>query len=91
MLILVCLLNDSNRIAIINLFKVQMRLGLFDPLDMQVYGIEYEYKMNRYTKYGLEQLNTKEHHDLALQAAREGIALLKNEDEQLPMDLKEKK
>ena len=47
--------------------------------------------MNRYTKYGLEQLNTKEHHDLALQAAREGIALLKNEDEQLPMDLKEKK
>ena len=38
MLILVSVLNDSNRIAIINLFKVQMRLGLFDPLDMQVYG-----------------------------------------------------
>ena len=53
-----------------------MRLGLFDPVDQQVY-----------THYGLDKLNTPESRDLALRAAREGIVLLKNQDRQLPLDL----
>ena len=57
-----------------------MRLGLFDPVEMQVY-----------TQYGLDKLNTEEHRALALKAAREGIVLLKNEEKQLPIDLLGKK
>lgn len=53
-----------------------MRLGLFDPLDRQVYA-----------RYGLNKLNTPESHALALRAAREGIVLLKNRERQLPLDL----
>ena len=34
----------------------------------------------RYTHYGLDKLNTKEHQAMALRAAREGIALLKNQN-----------
>ena len=57
-----------------------MRLGMFDPVDMQVY-----------TKYGLDKLNTEEHRNLALKAAREGIVLLKNDKEQLPLTFAGKK
>lgn len=53
-----------------------MRLGLFDPLDQQVYA-----------HYGLDRLNTPESRALALRAAREGIVLLKNQARQLPLDL----
>lgn len=44
----------------------------------------------RYTHYGLDKLNTKEHQAMALRAAREGIALLKNQNDFLPMRLKDK-
>ena len=44
----------------------------------------------RYTHYGLDKLNTKEHQAMALRAAREGIALLKNQNDFLPLSLKDK-
>lgn len=62
--------------ALINLFKVQMRLGYFDPLEGQVYA-----------SYGLDRLNTHENHALALQAAREGLVLLENRESFLPVSL----
>ena len=33
-------------VALVNLFKVQMRLGLFDPLDIQVYFSLFLFLMN---------------------------------------------
>ncbi len=62
-------------VALRRLFRVQFRLGLFDPVDDQVY-----------TKYDLELVNSAEHQELALEAARQGIVLLKNADEALPLD-----
>ena len=38
----------------------------------------------RYTNYGLDKLNTPEHRELALVAAREGIVLLENREHYLP-------
>lgn len=64
------------QLALVNLFKVQMRLGYFDPLEEQIY-----------TSYGLDRLNTPENHALALQAAREGLVLLENHDSFLPVSL----
>ena len=43
--------------------------------------------MASYTKYGLDKLNTAEHRQIALKAAREGIALLENRDHFLPISL----
>lgn len=69
-------MDRSLVIALINLFKVQMRLGYFDPLEGQVYA-----------SYGLDRLNTHENHALALQAAREGLVLLENRESFLPVSL----
>ncbi|CAI9763894.1 unnamed protein product [Fraxinus pennsylvanica] len=65
--------SDVDR-AIHNLFAVRMRLGLFngDP-SKQNFG-----------DIGRDQICTKEHRDLALKAARDGIVLLKNEAKFLP-------
>lgn len=59
--------NDIDR-ALRNLFSVRMRLGLFNgnPAN-QMYG-----------NIGPDQVCSKEHQDLALEAARDGIVLLKN-------------
>lgn len=60
--------------ALSHLFRVQFRLGMFDAEEGQIY-----------TKYGLERLNTPEHQELALEAARQGIVLLKNQGPVLPL------
>ncbi|AQK74984.1 putative beta-D-xylosidase 7 [Zea mays] len=60
--------QDINR-ALHNLFAVRMRLGLFngDP------------RRNLYGDIGPDQVCTQEHQDLALEAAQDGIVLLKND------------
>jgi beta-glucosidase-like glycosyl hydrolase len=58
--------------AISNQFAIRMRLGLFDgnPTKQKDYG-----------SIGKDQVCAQEHQDLALQAALEGIVLLKNTGE----------
>jgi beta-glucosidase-like glycosyl hydrolase len=59
---------------LVNLFVVQMRLGMFDPLDIQPYA-----------KYNASNVNTEAHQQLALLAALRGIVLLKNNAATLPL------
>eukprot|EP00268_Persea_americana_P066907 TRINITY_DN9157_c0_g1_i1.p1 TRINITY_DN9157_c0_g1~~TRINITY_DN9157_c0_g1_i1.p1 ORF type:complete len:794 (-),score=128.40 TRINITY_DN9157_c0_g1_i1:89-2470(-) len=66
--------EDIDR-ALFNLFSVQLRLGLFDgdPTKKQ------------FGKLGPQDICTKEHRELALEAARQGIVLLKNDNRFLPL------
>ncbi|CAI9112993.1 OLC1v1013509C1 [Oldenlandia corymbosa var. corymbosa] len=69
--------SDIDR-ALHNLFSVRMRLGLFNGNPKKlVYG-----------NIGPKQVCTKEHQDLALDAARNGIVLLKNSARLLPLSKK---
>ncbi|KAJ9545887.1 hypothetical protein OSB04_025594 [Centaurea solstitialis] len=61
--------------ALENLFTVRMRLGLFDGNP----------KTGIYGSLGTDQVCSKEHQDLALEAARNGIVLLKNSAGLLPL------
>lgn len=64
--------------ALRNLFSVRMRLGLFDGSPVrQPFG-----------NIGPDQVCSKDHQDLALEAARSGIVLLKNSDRLLPLPKK---
>ncbi|GAB4847180.1 Probable beta-D-xylosidase 6 [Ancistrocladus abbreviatus] len=67
--------GDIDR-ALLNLFNVQLRLGLFDgdPLS------------GKFGKFGAQDVCTKEHRRLALEAARQGIVLLKNDKKFLPLN-----
>ncbi|XVF64750.1 hypothetical protein PTKIN_Ptkin09bG0192000 [Pterospermum kingtungense] len=61
--------------ALHNLFSVRMRLGLFNGnLVKQPFG-----------SIGPDQVCSQEHQNLALEAARNGIVLLKNTDKLLPL------
>ncbi|XP_027150102.1 probable beta-D-xylosidase 7 [Coffea eugenioides] len=66
--------SDLDR-ALHNLFSIRMRLGLFngDPTRLE------------YGNIGPEQVCSQEHQDLALEAARDGIVLLKNSYNLLPL------
>ena len=66
-------------IALKRLFLARIKLGMFDPIEMDPYA-----------SIPLEKNECKEHQELALQAARESIVLLKNENNTLPLskDLK---
>lgn len=66
--------QDIDR-ALQNLFAIRMRLGLFDGNP----------KYNRYGNIGADQVCKKEHQDLALEAAQDGIVLLKNDAGTLPL------
>ncbi|KAI3451854.1 hypothetical protein Pfo_008519 [Paulownia fortunei] len=67
--------EDIDR-ALLNLFSVQFRLGLFDG----------EPTRNQFRELGPQNVCTSEHRKLALEAARQGIVLLKNEQKFLPLD-----
>lgn len=60
--------------ALRSIMRVLMRLGYFDP-DAA----------NPYRMYGLEHIDTPAHRQLALEAARQGIVLLKNDNHRLPL------
>ncbi|KAL3619724.1 putative beta-D-xylosidase 7 [Castilleja foliolosa] len=66
--------QDIDR-ALVNLFTIRMRLGLFngDPTKLE------------YGKIGPTQVCSPNHLDLALEAAKSGIVLLKNEAGLLPI------
>ncbi|GJR58985.1 probable beta-D-xylosidase 6 [Tanacetum coccineum] len=61
--------------ALLNLFTVQFRLGLFngDPIK------------GKFGKLGTSDVCSSDHKNLALEAARQGIVLLKNDNKFLPL------
>lgn len=61
-------------IALKRLFTARMKLGMFDPPEMVPF-----------TEIPYEVLDCKPHHELALEAARKSIVLLKNENNLLPL------
>ncbi|KAG2300618.1 hypothetical protein Bca52824_037090 [Brassica carinata] len=61
--------------ALLNLFAVQLRLGLFDGNPRE----------GRYAKLGSSDICSSSHRELALEAARQGIVLLKNDHKLLPL------
>lgn len=66
--------GDIN-IALVNTLMVQMRLGMFDgEPGSQPYG-----------RLGPKDVCTEAHQELALEAARQGIVLLKNQGPSLPL------
>ncbi|XP_068656504.1 probable beta-D-xylosidase 6 [Aristolochia californica] len=67
--------KDIDR-ALFNLFSVQLRLGLFDGNPLQ----------KQFGKLGTADVCTEQHRQLALEAARQGIVLLKNDNKFLPLD-----
>lgn len=62
--------------ALFNLFSVQLRLGLFDG----------DPRKGKFGKLGPQDVCTSEHRALALEAARQGIVLLKNDRRFLPLN-----
>lgn len=64
--------NDLN-LALANLITVQMRLGMFDG-EAQPYG-----------NLGTRDVCLPSHNDVALEAARQGIVLLQNKGNALPL------
>ncbi len=71
--------QDIDR-SVERLFVARIRLGMFDPPDRVPYS-----------KIGMDQVASKEHARLALEAAEKSMVLLKNENRTLPIqDLTEK-
>lgn len=66
-------------VAVKRLFRARFKLGMFDPVEKV-----------KYAKIPYEVVDSKEHHALALDAARKSVVLLKNEKNLLPLkkDLK---
>jgi beta-glucosidase len=60
--------------ALRNQFAVRVRLGHFDPRDLQPWG-----------HWGLDKINTTAGIALAVDAARQSFVLLKNEKSTLPL------
>ncbi|KAK6131145.1 hypothetical protein DH2020_035113 [Rehmannia glutinosa] len=66
--------SDIDR-ALYNLFSVRMRLGLFNGIPSEL----------PYANLGRNDICTPKHQELALEAARQGIVLLKNSANLLPL------
>lgn len=62
-------------VAVSNLFMVRMRLGMFDGNP----------KKQPFGSIGVKDVCSAAHQELAVEAARQGIVLLKNEDSTLPL------
>jgi beta-glucosidase len=60
--------------ALRRLFRARFKLGMFDPLPSYAYG-----------RIPVTEVNSPEHRQLSLRAARESIVLLKNQDHTLPL------
>eukprot|EP00301_Raphidiophrys_heterophryoidea_P003378 c11525_g1_i1.p1 GENE.c11525_g1_i1~~c11525_g1_i1.p1 ORF type:complete len:806 (-),score=183.58 c11525_g1_i1:74-2326(-) len=60
--------------AITHLLKVQIRLGMFNPTSKKPYA-----------NLGASHINSRAHQNLALEAARQAIVLLKNNNHRLPL------
>ena len=60
--------------ALHRLFRTRFRLGMFDPPESYAYG-----------RIPMTEDNSTEHRQLSLQAARESMVLLKNENKTLPL------
>lgn len=61
--------------SLINQYLVRMRLGMFDG----------DPRTQRYGHLGPSDVCTEAHQELAVEAARQGIVLLKNEGNSLPL------
>lgn len=61
-------------IAVKRLFTARFKLGMFDPPEMV-----------KWTKIPYNVVDSKENHQLALEAARKSLVLLKNENNLLPL------
>lgn len=61
--------------ALARVLHVRFRLGAFDPLEASPYG-----------DISTDVINSAEHHVLSLEAARESIVLLQNDEGILPLD-----
>jgi beta-glucosidase len=60
--------------ALRRLFRARFKLGMFDPPSSFAYG-----------QIPISEVNSPEHRQLSLQAARESIVLLKNQNHTLPL------
>src|SRR3981189_804890 len=60
--------------ALRRLFTARFRLGMFDPPSSYAYG-----------RISARENNSQQHRELSLQAARESMVLLKNQDRTLPL------
>jgi beta-glucosidase len=60
--------------ALRRLFRARFKLGMFDPPSSFAYG-----------QIPMSQVNSPEHRQLSLRAARESMVLLKNQDHTLPL------
>ena len=60
--------------AVRRLFRARFKLGMFDPPSSFAYG-----------RLGANEVNSPEHRQLSLEAARESMVLLKNQDHTLPL------
>jgi len=61
-------------VAVKRLFTARFKLGMFDPPEMV-----------KYTSIPYTVVDSKEHHDLSLEAAHKSIVLLKNQNNLLPL------
>jgi len=61
-------------LSVKRLFRARFKLGIFDPPELVPYS-----------KIPYKTVDSKEHRELALMAARESIVLLKNENNTLPL------
>lgn len=61
--------------AVTRVMRVRMRLGEFDPQEL-----------NPYSRIPTSVICSPEHRQLALEAAQEAVVLLKNDDQFLPLD-----
>ncbi|MBN2371644.1 MAG: glycoside hydrolase family 3 C-terminal domain-containing protein [Vicinamibacteria bacterium] len=66
--------EDEIDVSLATLLATRFRLGLFDPEDD-----------NPYAGIGMEVVGSQEHRELAREAARKSIVLLKNENGTLPL------
>jgi beta-glucosidase len=66
--------------ALTRLLRTRFKLGMFDPLEQ-----------SRWASLGRELINGEKHRNLALEAARKSIVLLKNDKNLLPLDDSAKK